>query len=132
MTTFESDKVLVKAPCEDVFSFLSDFRKLEQLMPEQIVNWNASEDRCSFSIQGMADLSMRLASKSECRNIHIVSEGNNPIDYSMDYYFRKMNDSACEVTVVLDAELNTFLKSVASKPLKNLVDMIASKLKDVF
>lgn len=132
MTTFESEKVGINASCEEVFSFLSDFRNLKQVMPEQIVNWKASEDTCSFSIQGMADLSMRQASKSKCKNIHIVSDGHNPIDYSMDYFFREKGASACEVTVILDAELNAFLKTVASRPLQNLVDMIAGKLKEIF
>jgi carbon monoxide dehydrogenase subunit G len=132
MTRFESEPVVLNTTCEEVYSFLSDFRKLNQVMPEQIINWKATQDSCSFTIQGLTDLSMRLASKSDCRNIHIVSEGKNPIEYSMDYFFRKKDDSRCEVIVLLDAELNAFLKMMASRPLQNLVDMIAGKLKELY
>jgi carbon monoxide dehydrogenase subunit G len=132
MTKFESAPVVLNTPCEEVFSFLSDFRNIKQVMPDQIINWEAEKDSCSFTIQGMADLSMRLASKSDCRNIHIISEGNNPIEYSMDYFFIKKGDSQCEVTVLLEAELNAFLKMMASRPLQNLVDMIAGKLKEMY
>ncbi len=132
MTRFESEAVVLDTSCEEVFSFLCDFRKLKQVMPEQIVNWQATEESCSFTIQGMADLSMRLASKSHCKNIHIVSDGDNPIEYTMDYFFREKGESQCVVTVMLDAELNVFIKSMASRPLQSLVDLIAGKLKEMY
>ncbi len=132
MTRFESEAVVLETSCEEVFSLLSDFRKLKQVMPEQIVNWQATEDTCRFTIQGLADLSMRLASKSFCKNIHIVSDGDNPIEYTMDYFFREQGESLCEVTVMLDAELNVFLKTMASRPLQSLVDLIAGKLKEIY
>jgi carbon monoxide dehydrogenase subunit G len=131
MTRFESDHVQLNASCEKVYHFLSDFRNLESLMPDQITNWKATEDECSFTIRGLADLSMGLGSKSACSNIHIVSKGKNPIDYSLDYFFSGKNDH-CRVTVMLDAELNAFLRGIASRPLQNLVDMIADKLCETF
>lgn len=101
-------------------------------MPEQIENWNATETSCSFSIRGLAALSMRMDSKSTDRNIHIISDGNNPISYAMDYFFTPKSEKTCAVTIVLDAELNPFLKSIASRPLQNFVDMIADKLQELF
>ncbi len=132
MTTFESRAVTLNVPCNEVFSFLEDFRNLETIMPEQIENWTASESACSFSIRGLAALSMRIDSKSSGRNIHIVSDGKNPISYSMDYFFIKKSEQTCAVTVVLDADLNPFLKSIASRPLQNFVEMIADKLQELF
>lgn len=131
MAKFESEQVVLQAPCGEVFDFLSDFRNLESLMPEQITNWKATEDDCSFTIQGVADLSMEMASRSAGRNIHIVSSGSNPVAYSLDYFFRN-KDNSCEVSVLLEAELNPFLKSIASRPLQSLVSVIAEKLKELY
>lgn len=131
MARFESEDVLLNASCEEVFSFLSDFRNLESLMPEQVVNWQATEDSCSFTIQGLTNLSMKLGSKTACTNIHIVSDGNNPIDYTLDYFLRKKGEQ-CIVSVMLDAELNIFLSGMASRPLQNLVKIIADKLGEIF
>lgn len=132
MTQFESAPVRVNAPCSKVYDYLSDFRNLKHLMPEQVINWQATETSCSFTIKGMADLSMRIDSKAAGRNIHIVADGKNPIEYTMDYFFTGKDNESCQVTVMLEAALNPFLKSIASRPLQNFVEMIAGKLPDLF
>ena len=131
MAKFESETVLLNAPCEKVYEFLSDFRNLEALMPDQVVNWQATEDECSFTISGLADLSMGVGSRSACRNIHIIAKGKNPIDYSLDYFFYEKGQR-CEVSVILDADLNVFLQGFASRPLQSLVNIIADKLKEIY
>lgn len=132
MTTFESESVEVGRACEEVFSFLSDFRNFEELMPEQIINWNADQDSCSFTIKGMADLSMRIASKNPCSNIHIVSDGKNPVDYTLDYFLSKASDESCKISIVFDADLNPFMKMMAGRPLQNFVNMMGEKLQEIF
>lgn len=130
MATFESEVREVNASCGEVFGFLSDFRNFESLMPEQVVKWQATETSCSFRIQGVSDLSMRMDSKAADRNIHIVSEGDNPVDFSLDFFLQKKGEESCQVSVVFEAGLNPFVKSVASRPLQSLVDLMAKKIQE--
>lgn len=132
MATFESEWHDVNASCQEVFEFLSDFRNFESLMPEQVVNWQATESGCSFRIQGVSDLSMRMDSKSPGRNVHIISDGNNPVDFTLDFFMHKGDENACRVSVVFQAELNPFMKTLASRPLKSLVDLMAEKIRARF
>lgn len=132
MTKFHSNKVRVNAPEEKVFEFLSDFRNFKDLMPPQIINWKADEQTCSFTIKGMADLSMRMINKNPFKNIHIAADGKNPINYTLDYFFSSADKEESFVEIVFDAELNPFLKMIASNPLQNLVNMIANKLQEIF
>ncbi len=46
-----------------VYNFLTDFNNFKDLMPEQITNWKSSNDSCSFTIQGMASISLTFAEK---------------------------------------------------------------------
>ncbi|MFO7998530.1 MAG: hypothetical protein R6U86_06050 [Bacteroidales bacterium] len=128
MASFESEVHDVKAPCRKVFDFLSDFRNFENLMPEQIQDWQATETTCSFRIQGVANLHMRIAGKSACRNIHIVSDGANPVEFSLDIFLNKTDDETCRVSVLFDAELSPFMKMMASRPLQSLVEMLSEKI----
>ncbi len=130
MATFEKQNIPVNASCETVFSFLGDFRNFEELMPEQVTNWKADESSCSFTIQGLSDLSMRIDGKYPCSNIRIVSEGKNPVDYRMDYYFNAKGDNRCGVSIVFDVDLNPFIKTMVSKPLQHFVDLLAEKLQE--
>jgi carbon monoxide dehydrogenase subunit G len=132
MTRFISNRLPVNASKEQVFDFLSDFTHFENLMPAQIKNWKADADHCSFTIEGMADLSMRIAAKNPYQNIHIVADGKNPIDYTLDVFLFDKNENLSDVEISFDASLNPFIKAVASKPLQNFVDMLAQRIKEHF
>ncbi len=132
MAIFEKKNIPVHASCETVYSFLGDFRNFEDLMPEQVSHWKADESSCSFTIQGLADLSMRIDAKYPCSSISVVSEGKNPVNYRMDYFFSAKGDDQCSVSIVFDVDLNPFLKTMASGPLQHFVDMLAEKLQEKY
>ncbi len=130
MAQFESDCITLNTDCKTVFDFLGDFRNFEELLPSQVNNWKANEESCSFTIQGMADLSMRIDGKYPYTNIHIVSDGKTPVAFKLDYFFRKMDENVCQCSIVFDADLNPFQKMVASNALQNFVNMLGEKLKE--
>lgn len=130
MAKFESNYITLNTDCKTVFDFLGDFRNFEELLPSQVKNWRADEKSCSFTIEGMADLSMRIDGKYPYNNIHIVSEGNTPVSFKLDYFFRKKGENGCQCSIVFDADLNLFQKMVASNALQNFVNMLGDKLRE--
>ncbi len=132
MTEFVSERLNINASCNEVYSFMGDFTNFEHLMPEQIKKWKADQESCSFTIEGLADLSMKIASKTPDRNIHIIADGKNPIDYTLDCFFIENDGNSCKVELVFKADLNPFIKAVASRPLQNFVNMLAVKLQEHF
>ena len=132
MAKFESEQVIIPASAATVFEFLSDFRNFENLMPSQISNWEADGDTCSFTIEGLAGLSMRIAGRTPYTNVHIVSEGKNPVEYTLDCFLQPDGEDRCKASLEFDAALNPFMKMVASRPLQNFVNMLAEKLQQHF
>ena len=132
MTKFESKRIIINAPCEKVYDFMADFNNFEKLLPDRVSNWQATSDSCSFKIEGIGNLAMRIESKTPCSQIHIVSDGDNPVNYSLDCFFYKYEKEQCETEIVFDAELSAFMQMVASKPLQNFVNMLVDKLKELF
>ena len=65
MTRIESDKVTVNKTSEEIYTFLSNFNNFQKLMPEQVTNWQSTEEDCSFTIAGMASLGMKIVEKIE-------------------------------------------------------------------
>ncbi len=130
MAKFESNSISLNTDCKTVFEFLGDFRNFESLLPSQVSNWKADESSCSFTIKDLSDLSMRIDAKYPHNNIHIVSEGKNPVDFQLDYFFRGKEDNKCQLSIVFDVKLNPFQKMVASNALQNFINMLADKLKE--
>lgn len=130
MKSFSSQQVSIQRPAEDVFRFVSDFEKLGTLMPDKVVNWQSSNEGCSFEIQGMAKLQMRLTEKKEFTFLKLDSHGQNPFQYNLVIDVFPANEMRSEVSVTFNADLNPMLSMMASKPLQNLVDLMVEKLKE--
>ena len=132
MAKYTSDPTIIKAPCNEVYTFMSDFNNFEKLMPPQVSNWQSDTDTCSFNVEGLSSLSMKINNKVENRSINIISHGSNPVSYNLDVYFASIDDKSCEVTIEFDAELNAFMRMLADRPLQNFVNMLAEKLKELY
>lgn len=131
MTTFKSDKRTINSSANRIFSFLADFNNFEKLMPEQVTNWQSTIDSCSFTISGMADLFMAMDTKTEYSFISYKSSTKKPFDFNLNTHITSNGPDKSEVEMVFNADLNPMLKMMASRPLQNLINMFADKLKEI-
>ncbi len=125
---FNSHTGTLKVSSSEAFHFLSDLKNLEKFMPEQVVNWNATSDECSFDISGMAHITLRVAERITDKAVKIVSGEGTPIDFSLRFDFTSLDEMSCTCSITLDAELSFMLQMMASGPLQNLVNIIADRM----
>jgi len=130
MTTLESDPVTVDKPAKEIYDFLSDFNNFEKLMPEQVTNWQSTSDECSFTIQGMATLGMKIVEKVPNSLVKVIKNGSAPFDFSLSCRIEDLQQQ-CSVKMSFDADLNPMMKMMAARPLTNFLNMLASKLKEI-
>ena len=130
MTRLESDKVTVNKSAKEVFDFLCDFNNYERLMPEQVTDWKSTSDECSFTIKGMASLGMKMKEKTPNTSVVIERNGKAPFDFLLSCSIADKQPQS-DVQLFFDADLNPMLKMMASKPLTNFLNLLASKLKEI-
>jgi len=78
----------------------------------------------------MANLSMFIRSKTEFTDMVYASADKKPFDFSMSFSMDEQGINT-QTLITFEAELNPMLKMMASKPLKNFLDIIAGKLKEI-
>ncbi len=124
----------VGASQNKVFEFLSNFNNYEALMPEQIVNWQSSEETCSFTIKGIADIKLKFARKEHPSLLELVPDGKSPVNFSLLVKISPdtLNEQHSTVQVHVDADLNPMLAMFARKPFENLANTISTELEKVF
>ena len=132
MTKIESEEKTVKQSPKEAFEFLSDFRNFEHLMPPQVVDWQATEDECSFTIQGMATLGMKIEEKIPYSKIHIIKNGKAPFDFTLDCYINEKGIDESEIKLELNADLNPFIKMMAVNPLRNFLNMLVERYSGMY
>ncbi len=120
----------INKSAEEIFAFLVDFRNFEKLMPEQISNWQADAESCSFEITGMANVELRMAEKKAPEFLKINSEGKSPFSFSLITRLYKKSDTLTESSFEIDAHVNSVMSMMVKRPLENLVGIMNDKLKE--
>ncbi len=151
MSEFKSGVKQIQAPQEAVYDKISDLSNLEVLkqrmadpsMRERIASQmgqdkveqfaqylnNVSFDRDSITISGspVGNVCLRIIEREEPKTIKMQGEGS-PIPLNLWIQLLPNGDDASALRVVIKAELNFFIKQMASKPLQKAADGIAEML----
>lgn len=131
-TIIDSDTVTVNASQEDVFNFLCDFNNVKALLPEdKISDWQSSVDDCSFKIQNAAVIPLVKDQTQPHDRIDIKSGEKAPFPFTLVVNIHKTGDKTCEGHLHFEGEINAFLKMMVVKPLTNLFNYMAKRLKEV-
>ena len=131
MTLIESESKTINSPSEEIFNFLSDLNNHQKLMPGQVINWNSTTEDCSFTIQGTGNLSLKINEKAPYHRIRLVPAGKTPFDFDLVWEIKNENGNSI-VKAFINADLNMFMKMLASGPLQNLLNYQVNQLREIF
>ena len=131
VTKIESEKVEVNNSAENIFTYLSDFNNFQKLMPPQVTNWTSTTEDCSFTINGMATIGMKIIDKTPFTKITISSNGKVPFEFKLFVLLTETGANSCIGQLVFESELNMMMKMMVEKPLGNFFNMLAKKMKDI-
>jgi carbon monoxide dehydrogenase subunit G len=128
LTTIESDKVEINHSAEKVFNFLSDLNNHEKLMPSQVTNWQSSTDECSYTLNGMASIGMKVTEKTPNSKIVIASHGKVPFEFTLTTNITEVDGNKSNAVMTFEADLNPMMKMMVAGPMGKFFNYMASKL----
>ncbi len=131
LTKIESEIVDINNSAENVFNYLSDFKNFEKLMPSQVTNWTATSEECSFTINGMATIGMKIVDKTPFKKITINSNGKVPFEFQLFVLITEKDASNSIGQLLFESDLNPMLKMMVEKPLGNFFNMLAHRMRDI-
>lgn len=132
MTTIETEKKISPNGIEPLFGFISNLNNLEQLMPsDKIEKWESSDDQCEFTIKGMARIGLKKESTEAPKKIMISSFGKVPFTFNLDILLEEQSADQTEIQMIFRGEINTFMKMMVEKPLRNFFNMLVNKASEL-
>lgn len=132
MKKFESKRVILNASAPNVYGFIGDLSNLKKFMPEQVTNWQASADTCSFTIKNMTTLNLRINERVPFERIDVIPDGKPPFNFKLQLLLYPQTETQSEASFLISADLNPIYSMMASKPLQNLVDLMAQNMEKYF
>lgn len=135
---FKSNWTKNQVSDKELFDYIGDMNNMPSILPEQVVDVKADHDNLSFTIQGMGSIALRVAKREPNKLIQLVPEGKTPFQFVLNIYIRdtespshQVTKSVSECCFEIDAQLNPLMQMMASRPLQNLVNMMASRAEEL-
>ena len=129
MATFRSPEVIVNKSAEDLFDEISDLNNLKNIMPSAVKDFKSTETSCSFKMQGMPELALKITEKTKFSKISLTAiDSQTP--FSLDCLITEKGEQ-CQAKLVINAELNMMMKMMIEKPLNRFLDVLANKMQNL-
>jgi carbon monoxide dehydrogenase subunit G len=127
----ESKKQSIARPTSEIYAFIKDFRNFGQLMPSQVMNYQAGYEQCSFEISSMGQVTLEMKERIEDKMIRAASTAGTAINFELIVNLVPESAGSSIAQAELNAELSPMLAMLAKNPLNNFINMLMDKLKEV-
>jgi hypothetical protein len=130
MSDIKSQTVVIDKSEENIFNFISDFTNFSQLFPPQVNDLKITKDTCSFSIDGMPNVSLRITERTPFSCV-VMSAEDGKLPFELKCCLEKVSEDKCQAQFHFTAELNMMMKMMVEKPLTNFLNLLAEKLREI-
>ena len=129
MQTFKSPAVTVNKSAKELFNQIGNLNNLKNILPPQIQNFKSTETTCSFKINGMPELLLKITEKIQFSKISLTAI-DSQIPLSLDCFIAE-NGEECQVRFEINTEIDMMTKMIIEKPLTKFLNVLASKIQNL-
>lgn len=113
----------------ELFGFVTDIRNFEQFIPEgSIKDWRASSENCSFQVPPMGSANVRISEKIPVSLVKYTGDAMQNNKFELVVHISENAEKLAEVKLNLTAELNPFLRVLASGPIERFLGTLISEM----
>jgi hypothetical protein len=129
ISTFKSRTGKIGCSPTEVFNFITDIRNFEHLVPrDKISDVKVSQNTFSFNVSPLGLVSISITEKVMYSKV--VFSGNAMLvnNFSLIILINEPDYDHSEVKLILNAELNAFLKMLAAEPISKFLETLICEM----
>ena len=130
MTQIKSKTVTVNKSAQALYAQLQDFQNFHKAMPDSVNKFEADETSFLFGMKGMPEVRLVLSEKREPEFI-LFKSASSKLDFSLACNIKPISDDSCEAYFEFQGQFNPMLRMMVERPLKNFIEVLADKMKDI-
>lgn len=131
MTEYTSDIKTIPHSDSEIFSVLSDLRKLDlvkdKIPQDKIKDFTYDQDSCSINVNPIGKVKFVIVERIPNSKIKFEAE-QLPFQLNLEIQLKQNSENQTELGLVVNANLNPFLKPMVSKPLQEGLNKMADML----
>lgn len=129
-----SNERTVKVSCgkQDFYNFVTDIRNFGRFIPESLrQGWNASEEKCSFSLSGMGEMNIGISEKIPEEKVVFSGTALSKISFIIETIITGGAEvNSCDVQVTLRAEMDRLTGIIAKPQLDAVFGAIVNEMEN--
>lgn len=124
----ESPEVSVSKTQEDTFSFISNIKNFEALMPENISKFEVlGEDKFLFALKGMPEIILKKKEEIPPNKIVFGAAGGK-IDFALTAIISQGENANSNVKLEFSGDFNPMMAMMVKGPISKFIETLASNL----
>jgi hypothetical protein len=124
-----SPQTRVNLPAAKLFELASNGKNFARFLSEQAKDITATEDTCSFTVENIAKITLKILDKTPFTSIRFAAENDKNIPLFIQLNYTEVSENETDVIANLDIDLPIFLKPVLQTPLQRFMDSLSEKIK---
>lgn len=126
-----SPQTRIKLPIIQLFELTCNCRNFARYMSsDQVKDLSFIEDTCSFTIENMAKVTLKILEKTPFTQIRYVAENDKKIPLFLTLNYTAVTENETDVKVDMDIDVPIFLKPLIQKPLERFMETLSEKIKN--
>jgi hypothetical protein len=125
-----SPKTRISQPASKLFEMASNLQNFSHYMSDQVKDINITEDTCTFTIENIAKITLKILEKTPFIQIRYVAENDKNIPLFLTLNYTAVSENETEVEVEMDIDIPIFIKPLIQKPLEYFVETLSEKIKN--
>lgn len=130
MKKIDSQSAVVSASPRKLYDFISDFNNFENFLPEQVTNWKATQDACSFNVPNLGEIALRMERYPAVLEIKYIGAAG-PASFELLFEMKEAADEQTDLTISTSVEAAAFIMMMIGKPIRNFVAILLDKIKQL-
>ena len=120
-TNFKSQEVIANLNSKDLFTKFTNLNNLKDYLPSDVEEFESSTDNCSFKIESLPKMSLKIKEKQAFKKITFESI-KSQIPFNMFCYISEYDKNSSKVSIEICMELNFMMKMLVQKPINIFLD----------
>ncbi len=124
----ETPKKTIEKSNEAVYTFLTDLKNFEQLMPESIDKFEIiDEDTFLFALKGMPQIVLKRKEQVPFERV-VLGAASEKLPFTLSAHITALDDNSSEVTLNFEGEFNAMMAMMIKNPITNFMGTLSENL----
>lgn len=124
----ETPKKTIEKSNEAVYTFLTDLKNFEQLMPESIDKFEIiDEDTFLFALKGMPQIVLKRKEQVPFERV-VLGAASEKLPFTLSAHITAIDDNTSEVFLNFEGEFNAMMAMMIKNPITNFMGTLSENL----